>query len=39
MLGCSFNFEAYAKSVKEKGAKCSLKTSKTILDAGGHVLT
>ena len=33
MLGCRFNFEAYAKNVREKATKCSLKTSEISLDA------
>ena len=37
MLGCRFNFEAYAKNVREKATKCSLKTIE--LDADGNVLT
>ena len=27
MLGCRFYFEAYAKNVREKATKCSLKTA------------
>ena len=27
MLGCRFSFEAYAKNVREKATKCSLKTA------------
>ena len=27
MLGCSFTFEAYAKDVREKATKCSLKST------------
>ena len=34
MLGCRFSIEAYAKNVREKSAKCSLKTIKVLLDAG-----
>ena len=37
MLGCGFNFEAYAKNVREKETKCSLKTTKVLLDADGYV--
>ena len=35
-LDCSFKFETYAKSVKEKVTKCSLKTTEVLLDADGH---
>ena len=34
-----FDFEAYAKNVREKGTKCSLKTAEVLLDVGGHMLT
>ena len=27
VLGCRFNFEAYAKNVREKATKCSFKGS------------
>ena len=33
MFGCRFKFEAYAKKVKEKATKCSLKTTEFLLDA------
>ena len=39
MLGCKFSFKVYAKSVKEKENKCSLKTNEVMLDADGHVIT
>ena len=39
MLGCRFNFEAYAKNVQKTATKCSLKTIALLLDADGHVLT
>ena len=39
MLGCRFSFEAYAKDVREKMTKCSLKTTEVLLDADGHMLT
>ena len=39
MSGCRFSFEAYAKSVKEKATKSSLKTTNVPLGADGHVLT
>ena len=39
MLGCRFNFEPYAKNVREKAAKCSLKTDEIRLDNNVHVLT
>ena len=31
MLGCWFSFEAYAKNVREKANKCSLKTTEVLL--------
>ena len=34
MLGCRVSFEAYAKSVREKVTKCSLKTAEVLLDIG-----
>ena len=37
MLGCSFIFESYAKNVREKVTKCSLKTTDVLLDADGHL--
>ena len=39
MLGCRLNFEAYAKKVREKAIKCSLKTADIQFGANGHVLT
>ena len=39
MLGCRFSFEAYAKNVRTRATKCSLKTTENLLDADGHVLT
>ena len=39
MLGCRFNFEPYAKNVREKATKCSLKTDEIRLDNNVHVLT
>ena len=30
-----FSFEAYAKIMKEKATKCSLKTTEVLLDADG----
>ena len=39
MLGCGFSFEVYAKNVREKATKCSLKTNEVLLDADGQVLT
>ena len=39
MFGCSFSVEAYAKKVGEKTTKCSLKTTKVLLDADGYVFT
>ena len=39
MLGCRFNFEAYAKNAREKTTKDSLKTTEVLLDADGHVPT
>ena len=39
MLGCRFTFNAYAKNVRQKTTKCSLKSAEILLDADGHVLT
>ena len=39
MLDFRFSFEAYVKNVREKGTKCSLKTTDVLLDADGHVLS
>ena len=39
MSGCRFSFKAYAKNVKEKATKCSLKATDILLDADRHVLT
>ena len=39
MLGCRFSFQTYAKKLREKATKCSLKTSEVLLDADEHVLT
>ena len=39
MLGCRFSFEAYAKNVREKAIKCSLKTIVVRLGADGHLYT
>ena len=39
MLGCRLSFEAYAKIVREKATKCSLKTTEVLLDVDGHALT
>ena len=33
MLGCKFSFKTYAKNVREKATKCSLKTTEVLLDA------
>ena len=38
MLDCRFSFEAYAKNLREKATKCTLKTAEVLLDADGHVL-
>ena len=38
MLGCRSSFEAYAKNVREKTTKCSLKTIEVLLDTDGHAL-
>ena len=38
LLGCSFNFGAYAKDVREKATKCSLKTAEVLLNVDGHAL-
>ena len=39
MLDCRFSFEAYAKNLREKATKCTLKTAEVLLDADGHMLT
>ena len=39
MLGCRFSFESYAKIVREKATKCSLKATEILLDADRHMLT
>ena len=39
MSGCRFSLKAYAKNVKEKTTKCSLKAIDMLLDADRHVLT
>ena len=39
MLDCRFGFEEYAKNLREKATKCTLKTAEVLLDADGHVLT
>ena len=39
MLGCRFSFEAYAKNLRKKATKSSLKTTEVLLDAEGYVLT
>ena len=39
MLDCRFSFEAYAKKVRKKANKCSLKTTEVLLDGNEHVLT
>ena len=36
ILGCMFTIKAYAKNVREKTTKCSLKTAEVLLDAEGH---
>ena len=38
MLGCRFSFKAYAKNVREKAIKCSLKITEVLLDVDGHVV-
>ena len=39
MLSCKFSFKAYAKTVREKETKRSLKTAEVLLDTDGYVLT
>ena len=39
MLGSRFNLKEYAKNLREKATKCSLKTTEVLLDVDGHVLT
>ena len=34
-----FNFKAYARNVREKATKCSLKATEVSMDADGYVLT
>ena len=36
MLGCKFSFKTYAKNVRERATKCSLKTTEVLLDADGY---
>ena len=38
MLRCRFNFETYAKDIREKATKCYLKSAEVLLDIDGHVL-
>ena len=38
MLGDRFSFETYAKNVREKMTKCSLKTAEVLWDADGYAL-
>ena len=38
VLGCRFNLKAYAKNVREKATKGSLKTAEVLLDADRHAL-
>ena len=38
MLDCRFNFDAYAKNVREKVTKCSFKTTEVHLDFDGYLL-
>ena len=39
MLRCRFSYKAYAKNVKEKAIKHSLKTTEVLLGADGYVVT
>ena len=39
MLDCRCTFETYAKNVREKPTKCSLKTAEILLPANKLVLT
>ena len=39
MLGCRFNFKADVKSLTNKAAKCSSKTTGVLLDDHAHALT
>ena len=34
-MSCRFSFETYAKIMKQKATKCSLKTTEVLLDADG----
>ena len=38
MLGCRLIFAAYAKNVRHKATKCSLKTAEILLDDDGMCL-
>ena len=38
MLGGRINFKAYAKNVRGKTTKCSLKTTEVLLHVDEHVL-
>ena len=39
MLDFRFSFGAFAKNVREKATKCSLKTTEVLLDADEQVFT
>ena len=39
MLSCRFNFEAYAKNVREKVTKCPIKITEVLLEADESVFT
>ena len=38
-ISCCLSFDAYAKNVRKKVTKCSLKTTEVLLNGDGHVLT
>ena len=38
MLGCRFSYEVYAKNVRGKATKTSLKTTDVLLGPNEHVL-
>ena len=39
LFGCRLSFEAYAKNVRGKATKRSLKTTEVLLDADRQVIT
>ena len=39
MLDCRSSFKAYAKNIRQKATKSSLKTTEVLLDGDGYVVT